>query len=215
MLVNKHIHHLLEDSTRMLSVAAEDAEIQSALAVVGVSEEALAYGRQLVAALEEAMNQKVSGYGAQYRATDTVEAEMADLHVTYVTHVEAARGLFKEDLAAWQRLDLGGERERPRSRRLIQALLFYSALQEEPELRSRLSVFGLTEEAVADHIARIEAVDAARNEQATSKSIAQEATALRDAAADELRGFMHGFKRFVRLATRERPQLRERLGMVT
>jgi hypothetical protein len=130
-------------------------------------------------------------------------------------HRRIARVAFEPGSEAFTALELNGSVDRAYTGLIQQASRFYRAIRSNPSIQETLSELTLTPAAVADALADLSALQDLRTIQQNETAQAQEATKSRDAAVLALRGKMADFVEIARLATEDRPQLRELLGITT
>jgi hypothetical protein len=214
MSTSQTLAAFFSEARTLLINAQSDPAISAALARYGYDAERLAAGAALLDAAEEQARAQQTEYAEQYAATNALEEAQARLRATYHRHVKLARVAFVPDTLAYKKLDLRGERKRGLGGLLAQTEAFYRALQSDAALQSEMATLTVDEAAVAEALAQVEAVKAARAAQVQERGEAQAATRTRDAAVAQLRGYLRDLRRIAEVALEDQPQALEKLGIL-
>lgn len=91
---------------------------------------------------------------------------------------------------------------------------FYTNLAGNEEWLAKMATYGVTAEKLTAGQALVKEVEEALNKQKTEMGEAQEATRMRDRAADELKGWYSDFIAIARIALEDKPQYLEMLGIM-
>lgn len=166
---------------------------------------------ELLGTLDEKQKKE---YGEQYDATEAYTKAEDTLHEDYMDHIELARLVFKNDVAAKTAMGLSGDRKQSASGYSSQGLLFYNNALKNDDYKAGLATKGITEAELLAQQAAFTALDALASKQEKETGEAQRATKERDALHDELAAWMGEFKATAIIALRKYPQYREKLGYV-
>jgi anion-transporting ArsA/GET3 family ATPase len=109
---------------------------------------------------------------------------------------------------------LFGDRKRSLSGWLEQARAFYTNLLGDSGFLTALSAYGYTQAKLEQEAALVEQVIAKHMAQKKEMGEAQEATAMRDKALDNLAKWISDFRAVVKVALEEDPQQLEKLGIL-
>lgn len=213
-MANRKIDELIHES-RLALTNAKNESMQEVLAPFGYDEERLDAGLALVDEVEEGAQRQQAEYADQYAATSALDEATGEAEALYLRHVKLARVAFEPDEPGYVELNLRGNRRDDRAGWLVQARQFYTTLRSEPELAARMAELTVDEAAASRAEALLDEVAQRDADRQKERGEAQEATRQRNASADVLRGFMSDFYRVARVATEDRPQLREQIGLVT
>lgn len=194
--------------------ARADADIAPLLAAYGYDDARLATVLALVDEVEARMAAQAREYGEQYAATGALDTARADLDALFSRHRQLARLAHARGTDGYRALGLDGNLPKDDATRLALADTFYRVLQSSPALAAAVAPYNLGPAALADGLARVEAVRAAVATQAKETGDAQRATRVRDDAAEQLRAAHADLTTVARLALADVPQLRERLGLL-
>jgi hypothetical protein len=214
MMSNQMIESLLADAHVALTNAKTDTDLPAVLTPFGYDAERVDEGLVLLDAARTAYEAQKAEYADQYAATDALNAAAAAARAAYVRHVKLARVAFKTNSSASTKLNLRGDRQRTLDGWMAQARAFYNTLQAEAALQDVMARFNVDATAVTEAQAALDAVETARSQRQIEKGEAQEATERRDDAVAVLQGFMSDFYQIARIATEDRPQLLEKMGIV-
>ena len=165
-------------------------------------------------ALRTLDQQQQKEYGDQYQSTNDYKKQLDLLNVDYPAHVELARIEFEEAPAALTTLGLVGKRLRNRADYSKQALQLYSGALANTDYAAALAANDIDTAkltAMQAGFTQLEALDKAQTKETGE---AQKATADRDKAWDTLDAWMSKFYRKAKIALRDHPQLREKLGLL-
>jgi hypothetical protein len=157
---------------------------------------------------------KEKEYGDQYKASAEYKEQLDLLNTDYPSHVALARIEFEEDAAALTTLGLVGKRLRNRSDYSKQALQLYDGALANTDYATALANNGIDAAkltAMQSGFLQLEKLDAAQTKETGE---AQEATVARDQAWDKLETWMRKFYKKAKVALRDHPQLREKLGLL-
>lgn len=211
---NVSLNQYLTDTRTKLDAALASEEILSLLGPLGYDAPAIQEIADAVADVETLSRAQQQEYAEQYRATDAFYERLGALRQKVQRHRRLARIAFDPADEGYRVLNLGQTRQSAYKDFMHQASEFYGVLKDRRDLLDRLARFSITD-AVADAVLDdITALRAAKTVQLGEMSEAQEATEARDTAVAELRGRVSDFLEVVRIATQDRPQLREALGIV-
>ena len=191
---------------------ASDAEVAPLLTARGYTATIIAAKVAEHATVQQWVTTQIKEYGDQYQATENYNVLAATLHPKYIEHIEIARIVFKDNIAAQTTLGLNGKRKRSASGYCSQAALFYTGTLNDATYKAALATKGVTDaELTAGKTGYTNLVDL-EAKQAKETGEAQGATAKRDKAVDDLAAWYSDFKTLGKIALSSKPQLREKLG---
>ena len=208
------IDQLLLSAQVMIDNALADAEIKPALAAYGYTEETLTVGKNLYEKATLLQNTRKKEYGEQIAATAELNESREKAKQQYMKTLKIARVALKESAKAGEAIMLYGVRKRSLSGWFEQARAFYANLLSDPEFITRLSAYGYTREKLEREFALLDQVIAKHLAQKQETGEAQEATAVRDEALEDLAAWISDFRAVAKVALAENPQQLEKLGMV-
>lgn len=173
--------------------------IQSALANFGYDEAKLGEGASLLETAQTLQDKQVKEYGEQFSATDELHLVKANANSLYLVHLKLARIALKDNRGLQESLMLNGRRKLSNSGWLHQAKTFYTNALSNPEIAQSLLPFGLTAEKLTEAQNLVLDVESKLATQLTEKGEAQQATANRDQALDDLMEWISDFKTVAKL----------------
>ncbi len=197
--------------------------ITNGLNVPGMAEPLLNYGYssevlQSGLALHEKanalnINQKKED-GEQMAATVALNDSIVTANGVYMPFVKVARVAFRNDVNMQIKLDLIGKRKRSQGGFLGQTKVFYTNLLADEAGLTRMKVFGQTREKLENGFQLIHIVEDNIAKRKKEMGEAQDATALRDKAVDDLQEWYSDYIEIARLALDGQPQYLEMLGII-
>lgn len=196
----------------MYTNAKADAEITALLDVYKVTTATLDEGLALIQAVEGATSDLGGETVDASEATAQVQAATASVDDLYTDDREMARTAYARDSAEYQALGLRGRVPDARAALLGAAKGFYTTLQERPALIDPIP--GLTPETVAERLAAVAAAEEADSAQASEGGEVDVASEDRKAAVAALRTHASKTATVAKKALKDRPQLREKLGLL-
>ena len=202
---------LLTATTRLYTGLGDNAEIAAALKDYGYGKSAAADGLALIAALRDAMRAQASETAEKLTASQASALATAAVRAPLVRHRRLARRAHPRGTAGHSALALGGPLPTYETDLFVAARRFYELIRDSPEFAG--SVRSLGPEAVAAALARLDAAEAAEDDQTREAGEAQRATALRQVAEAALRTEAAELAEAARDALTDAPQLVEVLGL--
>lgn len=215
MPTNREIDQFLTQARATLDAAREDVDIQGVMAPFGYDLDAIDALVEAVDTAEARYRDQQREYAEQYAATSAFDEKRAALAQKLSRHRRLGRVAFADDDEAYVMLGLNGRLKRDFDGMMQQALQFYTVLREQPAVQARLAPLTVDAAAVESAFETVGAVQLAKAHQRIETREAQQATQQRDDAVAEARGRLADFLEVARIATMDRPQLRESLGLVT
>ena len=212
--MGKLIDQIMTEILLAIDNALTNPIILAALEKFGYGETKLREGKALYDAAEVLINKQAKEYGDKAGASQAMEQAKDALRVVYVPHVQIARIAFKANAAAYQLLELRGERKRSHSSFLRQAGAFYDNMMSDEGYKTEMAKFGITAETLTAAQALVAAAAAALKTYTKEAGEAQQATEARDEAIDKLEEWKGDYFAILRIALAEDPQLLEVLGIV-
>jgi hypothetical protein len=212
--MSKKIEDLIVKAGLAINNSLQNAELQPMLAEYGYTSEKLAEGKTLLDKTVALMAVHKKEYGEQYQTTGKLGEKSDEAYGPYMRFVKIARIAFAGEPGAWTALGLTGERKESYSGLLAQFNQFYTNLLHNQDWLAKMAGYGITTEKLIAGQTLVSAVEEAMNRQKTEMGEAQEATRLRDEAADALQEWYSDFIAIARIALEDKPQYLEMLGIV-
>ncbi len=213
---NQHIS--IEVQLKMIGVAiqntVDNADIQTALAKRGFDAAAMSEAKLLLQSANEFYIGQKNKYGDKFGAKDDFDQLKEEIEDEYNDHVALARVALKNNRGDLEKLQLNSRRDRTISGWLSQAKTFYKNAIDSATIKAALLKKGITEvemKAVLDKISTLEQKEANKY---NTKGDAQNATADRNNAIEELTEWYRDFKETAKVALKKTPQLLEKLGIM-
>ncbi|HMA65752.1 MAG: hypothetical protein ACM31E_07565 [Fibrobacterota bacterium] len=151
--------------------------------------------------------------GEQLAASKVLDNRFTDALEQFKITRTIARSVFANDPNAYVALELNGEMKSSLSGFVKQAGTFYANILTNASFSSALAEYGFTEEKLLAEQALITGVLEANSMHKKERGEAIEATALRDAAFDDLDAWMSRFYTIVNASMKKQPELLRILGM--
>jgi hypothetical protein len=214
MAKSNRIEDFLFSSRIMIENSLRDEPLKQALAVYGYTEEKLNQGKELYNKAEKLHLARKMEYGEQIAATAELDTVWDQAEKQYMKTLKIARVALKEDVRAYESTMLFGDRKRSLSGWLEQARAFYTNLLGDSGFLNALSAYGYTQAKLEKEAALVDQVIAKHMAQKKEMGEAQEATAMRDKALDNLAKWISDFRAVVKVALEEDPQQLEKLGIL-
>jgi len=203
---------LLQDARRLYTNAKGDAEIAAALALFKVPVATLDEGLALIATIDQTTADLGGETLDASEATTEVRQARAGVEDDYATDREMARTVYGRDSDGYQALGLRGRIPDARAAVLSAAKGFYGTLESRPGLIDPIP--GLTPEIVTARLAAVEAAETADSDQADEEGDVDVVSRERTEAIAALRAHASKTARIAKKALKDRPQLREKLGLL-
>ncbi len=215
-LNEKQIEAAIAANALTLANALADAEIAPLLAAKGYPAGRLNEGLALIETARAKQEARHVTLGAQLAATDQFRAAFTAARTAYADLRETARAHFGSEAhnrEIWQILGLGGAAPQTTDSFIGAAYATYDNALADSALVAALTPYGYDQTGLQAARATVEAMDAANRAQEQAKGASQRATAERDAAFSAQRTWVGKFRRIVRRAFKERPDLLVKLGL--
>lgn len=208
------ISQFLLSAQVMIYNASTDVVIKEALAAYGYTDESLSAGKRLYEKVTALQNTQKREYGEQIAATSDLNDFRETAKQQYMKTLKIARVALKKCAKADKATMLFGIRKRSLYGWFEQAHAFYANLLGDADFISLLSAYGYTQEKLEQEFAFINKVIAKHLIQKKETGEAQEATAIRDQALNDLAAWISDFKAVARVALADNPQQLEKLGII-
>jgi hypothetical protein len=212
--MSKKIDELITNAGLAISNSLQNDKLQQMLVVFCYTTEELGEGKALLENAVTLNTRHQKEYGEQFQATEEVRGKIEEACGPYITFIKIARVAFAKEPGAWTALGLSGERKESYSRLLAQFNQFYTNLKGNEQWLAKIAVYGITTEKLDAGEALANEVEDALNIQKVETGEAQEATRLRDKAADTLQEWYSDFIAIARIALEDKPQYLEMLRIV-
>jgi len=163
---------------------------------------------------EHAYREQINEYSDQYTSTQDHDDSREAVYRKFARHRRIARVKVKQDSPAYRALNLDGITPRMHDSLVQAGKQFYNVLMEREDLLEELAPLTLDRGAVELALSQITNLELSRALQTVEMKRAQSATERRDDLYGQLRDEMNAFFEVARIATEERPQVREAMGLV-
>ncbi len=190
-----------------------DAEIQGLVTQYGYPPEKLNEGKALYDAALSAVNAQIAAAGSQFQATSNLKTAEATARDAYQALAKVARAVFINDSARLAQLGLSGSMPRTIAAFISSAYTVFDNAVNVPEIKSALESFGYTEEKLGQERLKINAYDAANQQQESLKGAAQQATRDQDTAIKAMNSWLAQYIKIAKVALRDKKQLIEKIGV--
>ncbi len=190
--------------------ALNHQEMREKLATVTYNHKKLTEGRLFNESAKQFQIRKNENYALQVESTDFLQKHEKETQKIYKKHVSLARMAYENNRGMQARLDIAGERKRPREAWLSQAITFYDRIDLIAE---DMGKYGVGVDELSQTKAMTDAIIHARQQQMQRKGEAQDATEKRDKAIQVIDEWMRDFKAAARVALKDHPQWLEMLGI--
>lgn len=205
---------LIHVSWIVVTNAASEGVLRTTMERFGYDAARLEQGRALVERLEALRAMQARASGERVGATDTLQAQRAQVQRTYMEHLQVARLALRDDIGALAALGAFGSRDRALNGWLGQAQQFYINALQSPQILERLAGLGLTDAQLRETRAQIQRVIDASAAQQAARGAALATTAACQQAARELRLWISQYQTLARRALRDDPQVLEQIRIV-
>ncbi|MEQ9439626.1 MAG: hypothetical protein RIG62_11290 [Cyclobacteriaceae bacterium] len=202
----------IEGARLTIEGAKNHPEIKKRLGRYGYNDKRFDEGLDMIESIGHYTAQQDENQGLQKEATARYQHERELLQDLYLKHLALARVALKEDITAGDVLRLWGARQRDIAGWIAQVSTFYTQAGRYATL---LAPYNISEEAMAQGKAMVQAIKETRVQQARGRSEAQLATKRRRKSLAELMLWVSELRYITRMAFKDEPQYLEALGEVT
>lgn len=210
----KKIEDLIAKAGIAINNSLKNNKLQTHFAEYGYTVEKISTGKTLLTELVDLNIAHAKEWGEKEQATSIRDTKREQANKTYMRHLKIARIAFNNQPGVWQALALGGDRKDSFSGWMTQVKQFYTNLKTNQSWLEAMAGYGITPEKLDEAQLLLNNTEQAQNQQKTEMGEAQEATRLRDKAADTLQEWYSDFIAIARIALEDEPQLLEMLGIV-
>ncbi|MFN0047673.1 MAG: hypothetical protein ACKVOU_00970 [Cytophagales bacterium] len=210
----KSIDQQLKMARIAIENAVSQADLSTELAKRGYDSLEMTQAKVLLQKAEELHLSKKDKYGDKYEAKDDFDTLKEAIADEYEDHSDLARIALKNDRGDLEKLQLNAKKKLSFSGWIGQVKAFYTNALASVDIKAALAKKGITEaelQAVAAQIVDLEKKEAIKFEK---KGAAQNSTAERDDAIDELLEWYKEFIDTAKVTFKKSPQLLEKLGIV-
>lgn len=205
----------IEEQVRRTKVATDAvlqyAHLQKGVAKFGYDKKRILEGKAYYKKVEMLNEVQQKEYGESYDATDSLQKAKAEARQLYMSHLETARFVLKEERGYWKSLQLTGERKRSLFGWLEQARIFYANVAPVQDLLAR---YNLPAEELQQGQSMIESVHQVHETRRKEFGEAKQATQNRDKALDEMNDWTRKFIHVAKMAFDKDPEALELMGLV-
>lgn len=201
------------ESARLLIYNSRSTEVAPLLGEFGIDNKYLKEGEALYTETMRLVNEQKNERQEQSLAFDTFYLAKDEAEADYKRTLKLVRVLSRNDKDLQSRLGLQNGVANAIGAWIESATDFYNRLLNEADFLNRLSRFMVTSDQLNEEKAAIENLRQLRNNVASERGQAQEATRLRNEKLDELNNYTIELKTIAELALESRPQFLEKLGI--
>ncbi len=195
--------------------ALNNSEISQRMASYGYTPERIQNeGKMLWEKASRLTSEHVKKYGEQYASSAESGQTQSGVYGRYMVILKVARVAFKDNPALLKGLEAAGRRPKSFSGWLRSSRIFYANLLANADAVAILANFGITSEALTQELQEVTRTEEVYSKELESRAGAQQSTAERDQAFDELCNWYSDFRAIARIALYDKPQLLEALGIV-
>jgi hypothetical protein len=187
-------------------------EIAAAMADRGYEADTINQGKSLLAnamQLFETNRIEDDETSAAYAAYSVAKENLEN---TYGVHRKLAKVVFKNDGLVMDRLSILGGIPKANTAWLGKVKTFYSELNKDPSLQTKLERLKVSVEEIQEALNQIDVLEAARSEYLREKGESQKTTQSKDNALEEIDDYMSDFYAVAKVALASEPQLLESMG---
>jgi len=176
-----------------IDLSKEDTSLHGPLAVYGYDQPRILVGDEKVALAEQTYHLQKRAYEDQYNATLDFEKAWEEADAYYMSMRKVALVAFKDNEAARNHLLLSGERARLFPQWLPETIHFYQNALNTPKIIEGFAAFNVTAETLQQGLDLVKSTREKDKIQEKTKSEAQNATKVRDAAFDDMDNWISDF----------------------
>ncbi|WP_196888876.1 hypothetical protein [Aureivirga sp. CE67] len=204
----------LEFYKAALENAETQTEIAAILAEYGYDSTVIEEGKAILTQTEEAFrfNKKEDTETSQaYRAYTEAKERLEE---TFSAHRKKAKVVFRKEPGILSDLEIIGIIPKAYTNWMEKVKLFYTTLNDTPEIATKLVRLKITAEDITAAIALIQEVESAKTLHLKEKGESQDATKQKNKAFEIADDWMSEFFAVARIGLEDRPQLMESLGKI-
>lgn len=205
---------LLENFRVSLTNVESQSVIASILAEYGYDLATVAQGRILLEEARNAYNLNKQEDNETVAAKFNLDTKIQEITSKYTIHRKKAKVVFRNDIVTLKLLGLTGTLPKAYASWLQTLKTFYSNVQANPDIQSKLLLFKITSDDIIECSTLITALEAARTLYLQEIGESQETTRLKDTAFNTLEHWMRDFYAVAKIAMEDQPQLLESLGLL-
>jgi hypothetical protein len=198
-----------------ISNALGDGIIMERLSFLGYDENRLKTGLELLKRVRELYNEQRKEYGEQFEASEAMYKAWEVSSILYRQYSTLARVLFKNETGTMSKLGLDKDQPKKLSDWVAQANQFYTNAMNTPEIQEKMAGYTVTKERLLAALEEVNQLLTYEKKQETEKSEAQKATGERNRAFSNLDEYMYDLLQIARVMLYDKPQLLEKLGIVS
>jgi hypothetical protein len=195
--------------------SASDAEIQGLVGAYGFTPQKLAEGQAAYNTARTKVNEAVALAGARRQCSEYADKAATVARTTYQGLARVARAVFVRQPGVLQRMGLTGPMPRALPAFSKAAFTLFNTTNYTEAMRTKLAAHGYTDSKLSTERSKLEDFDLALRQAKTAKGAAQQATKDQEQALQALREWVAMYGKVARVALRERPQLLEKIGILS
>jgi hypothetical protein len=206
----------MADSTVMVTALTTDTEIIAQLQPLGIDAARRNGGTLLLRAAVAAVQKADELQAAQLRATKAFNDGLKVRKEQHADLAKICRAVFVKEASTLAQLGLDQKTPLATAEFIRAAEKLYTVAITSPEpIGATLGTYGYPPDRLTEERDQIVGLRAEKAAQETAKSKAQEATAVQTKALAALADYIVQIRKIARVALKKRPQLLERLGIIT
>ncbi|RZT96843.1 hypothetical protein EV201_1494 [Ancylomarina subtilis] len=212
--LNEAIADFLVDTKFLLNKSISDTTIKQAVGLFGYDELKFVEVESLISMLEELYNTPQTEYDDYHQTEYDFQRKLEIAHENYMDLLLISKVAFKDDANAQQALGLNQNRKISYSGWCSQALDFCNRLISKPDFKAKMEAYGQDSEkvvAVKNSILNVQSYFQLNEEGRTE---AQHAIQIRDEILDLLIEWVRDYKKTIKNALIDQPEMLEQLGLL-
>lgn len=187
-------------------------ELKSELAEYGYDDKEVAKGKTLYDKALSEYNKNIKEGQEETSAYTAFKQKMDEVTSFYTTDRKKARIVYKNDADVLTNLRLKGRISQAIASMIDDMRVFYTSIQQNSELLSPLKRLKITEDYLAEQLAKLAEVEKAYATYIREKGESQQATKDKNKAFSDIEKWAREFYAIAKIALEDKPQLLESVG---
>ncbi len=204
----------LENYRVALENVINQSEVSNTMAEFGYDEAKITEGKQLLEGTRSAYDFNSQEDNETIAARAGFDSKKMDLEKIYALDRKKAKVVFRNDEVVLKKLGLTGSVPQAYIKWLETMKTFYSGVQADSAIQTKLLTLKITAEHITASIAAITDLENARTLYLKEVGESQDATKAKDSAFAKIDAWMRDFYAVARIAMEDNPQLLESLGLM-
>lgn len=211
---NRSFHFQYVRMRRAIDLSLNDPVLQENLANFGFGPEKIAVGKSLLDKLQQSDDRQKDERDAYLASARIFREKRKEASTVYMRYVRTARLIFQDDTKTANNFHLQAVRRRDYAGWLVQALLFYKSLLDNPKLLEKLEEFKITHEELEAGKQLVMDTESAGTQKTDAYAESQRATEAKNKAHKEMQTWFSDFIGVAKIALKNDRQKLEKLGVV-